>query len=180
MTGSGSRAQLLVQCGDGAQAAIETVDGDPLVGSMSVFSGQPEPQQEYRRFQHAFEIADHGDGSALADDDGVLPECGAQCATRGVVEWAAELGLPGLSAVDVRYFHLHALWRNALHVRAKQLPDLRGILIRDQAATHLGHGTRWQHRLGAFARVPAQQSVDLAGGPRPDALECSETQLSTE
>src|SRR4029079_4790653 len=58
--------------------------------------------------------------------------------------------------------------------------DLGGVLVGDEPAAHLRHRPGRQHRLGALARVAAQQTVHLAGGARPELLEHGEAALAAE
>src|SRR5204863_1586530 len=73
-----------------------------------------------------------------------------------------------------------AFWRKLLHVRAEELLDLRGILIRHETTAHLRHRLGWQHGLGAFASIAAQQPVHFTRRTHPDAFERSEAFLAAE
>src|SRR5204862_3793083 len=99
---------------------------------------------------------------------------------RGVVERPGELGAPRLAAVDVCHVDRHALWSHALDVRLEKLFDLLRVLVRDEAAAHLGHRLGWQNGLGTLAGVAAQKTVHLARGAHPDALQRGESFFSAQ
>ena len=147
--------QLLIQHRHGAQAASEVLLAHPLVRRVGILAGETEAHQQHGRAKDALEIADHGDGAALARDHRLPPEGGGEGAPRGIEERAVEVGAPWTPAVEVGDSHRDSFRRIALDVRAQQPLDLLRILVRDEPAADLGHRLRRQYRLGTLTRIAA-------------------------
>src|SRR3982751_5570094 len=71
----------------------------PLVGRVSVLTGQAKPNQYHRRAQYPLEISDDGDRSPFAGYHWLLTECRAQRCLRGVEDRTIELSSPRTAAV---------------------------------------------------------------------------------
>ena len=100
-----SEAQILVQIGDGLDPAEIILKREVLVGSVRVFVGQAETDQDARHFEGVVHLRDEGDGAAFADEHGFFAEALLQRRLGNMenrVVIGATQGLPELSVSNLQ------------------------------------------------------------------------------
>jgi len=68
--------------------------------------------------------------------------------------------------------------KSFLHEAVQGSEDLVRLLTWNEPEGQLGDGLRWDHGLGAWAAIAANDAVDLGGRPRPKLLEHAESSFA--
>src|SRR5713226_9729706 len=92
--------QIRVEVGDGFDAAEIVFERDGLVGSVSVLVGKAEAEQDARDFEGVVHLGNKGNGAALADEYGLLPEASLQCRLRFLENGCVKGSGPGLAGAE--------------------------------------------------------------------------------
>lgn len=134
------RGQIGVKVGDGFDAAEIVLQGDVLVGSVSVFIGETEADQNAGDLKGVVHLRDERDGATFADENSFLAEALFQCGL-GLLENRIVVGS------DPRFPHaqdfelaMDRFGKKLSHVLLDQFGDLFRILIGDETRGEFGKG----------------------------------------
>ena len=163
--------QLVVEMDERVDPALEAVGGEPLVRSVHVRPGERESDEKGVRAQHLLEFDHDRDAAAFTREHGTRTERPFECPGSSLEDGTIQGGAPRAAAMQFDQRQLHARRRDSGQVPFEQFPDSLRRLSRHKAEAHLCHGTGGQDGLGAFARVPGEQPVHIAGGARPHSLQ---------
>src|SRR6266852_1305659 len=130
--------QIGVEMGDSLDAAEIIFQRDVLVGSMGVFVGQAEADQNARHFEGVVHLSDEGDGTALANEDGLLSETLFQsclCLLENRIVVGSHPRFPGAQNFK---FAMDRFRKKLSNVLLHELGDLVRILVGYEARGEFG------------------------------------------
>ena len=132
--------------------------------------GQCESHEQRFDAENFPELRDERDAAALADECGVAVESLAQrtlsrFAHRGV--WVGEIPR---AAVAGGNFHRDAFGQILFQMRLRQFQNFLSSLFRNETEGQFRKRVTRNHRFCPLPLVPPADSVDLCGGPRPNAF----------
>ena len=173
-------AYSLEEADDRLDAAMKVVQVELLVWGVEVVVGEAEAHEDGGNAERADEVSDDGNGTAAADEDGVLApdvlEGGGGGLDEGVVGRDDD-GIAGVDEADVRGDAGRGDLRNE---GLEGGEGVGGGHVGDEAEADLGDGAGGDDGLGADAGEAAGHAVDFEGGPGPEALKDGEAGLANE
>ena len=145
-------------------ALAEDVEAEVLVRRVDGVALQPEAHQDGLDAENPLEIADDGDASSPAYRQRLLAERFGEPLFRRLIGRVGDGADVAFAAVHRSYFHLDAFGSDALDIVDEQARNRFVVLMRHQAARHLGIRFRGQHRLRAFAGIASPDAADVERG----------------
>lgn len=148
----------------GFYSLAEDVEAEVLVRRVDGVALQPEAHQDGLDAENPLEIADDGNASSPAYRQRLLAERFGDPLLRCLIGRVGDRADVAFAAVHRSHFHLDVFGSDALDIVDEQARNHFVVLMRHQAARHLGIRFRGQHRLRAFAGIASPDAADVERG----------------
>ena len=125
--------QVLVEMGDGFDAAEIILQIKMLVGRVSVLIGQTEADQNAGHFERIVHLSDEGNGTAFANENRLFVEALLERSLRALKNRRVVRSRPRLASTENFEFAVHGFRQKLANVFFDELGDALRILAGDEA-----------------------------------------------
>jgi hypothetical protein len=163
--------EIRIEVGNGFDAAEIIFEGKVFVGSVGVFIGETEADEDARNFESVMHLRDEGDGTTLANEDGFFPESFFERALRDLKDGCVERGDPWFAGAEDIELALYGFRQKFADVFFDELCNNVRILVGNETRGKFREGFRRDDGLRALALIATPHAVQFESWARPELFD---------